>query len=389
MTEQQQPNQLNLTTMIANARAVFSAPELPAGDQKALPILGVSRQRVFFGWSKHDMDSLSASDKAVTIITVIASCQSMEDNIGKWECFVLTMFALLYPHFNDVFVKIGASLTEIPTAYTPSVVTIVDKAMEVYDKPDELSPLLQSIEPIKALPNWIDSGGAYHPTLEHYNASSEEALYGFLSLLVFLMGKTITDVNRTSLNVNRTRAIVERNRLQSEDYYLRGPGKMSNMAVSMIQRFWTTANPYREAVVDFCIEISTSQRLQDNIIQNTFHLLQWSQMAHARFIQQLLEDLSWVISCDYLRASFVHYITSLDAILKLPSRRRPFLKLIQGDKMTIFNRKALAPLLACALIWLKRSNPTLENYQKPEDQEDVEAKFKADLKAHGYEDKQT
>lgn len=195
-----------------------------------------------------------------------------------------------------------------------------------------------------------------------HNEASVPVIYGVLSLVMFLAGKTITEENKSSIESKRPAAIENKFSCKNS-MFLTGAYKMSRAAHEGVNRSWTILSEFRRKVFDALTYFPQNDTsLSMNVIWTTVKLMEYVGMQHTQLIHALLRTYPWVINVPALRSSVHAYLVSLTQFQHVEARLRPFYKVIYGDRSTLFLRKNMEPLIAVAVHHLSENRPEVSNY---------------------------
>jgi hypothetical protein len=219
-------------------------------------------------------------------------------------------------------------------------------------------------------------------TVDYYNAASVEGAYGFLALLVFLMGKRVTDKNRESIEKKRPENLINTWKMRDEAFVLTGAGKLGRNAQDMIPHAWFQAPLLRDIVIKEFVLFRGSRIRPLEVVSTLFGLLEHSGMQGAVFCHRLIKALPWVKDMPLLRADISVYQQSVIEYLDLDAELRPFVKLLLGSSTKLFHTKSMARLVACATLYIAQDEPSVALYNAPGG-EAAKRAFILEAKKHG------
>lgn len=306
------------------------------------------------------------------MMALVICCRSSEPEVDPWHTLIGSYLCVAFDEFSSKITGPGDTeynLIEFPQAFLDSVnATINNTTLET-------TPVTLTI------PDELPSGvNAF--TVDHYNASSVEGVYGFLSLLVFLMGKKVTDKNRESIEKKRPENIIGSWHLGPESFILTGAGKMSRVAQDLLPHAWTQAPLLRDIVIREFITFGGSRIRALEVSATLFKLLEHSGMQGAVFCHRLIKAMSWVVDMPLLRADVSVYRESVKEYLELDAEYRPYVKLLLGSNTKIFHTKSMARLVGCATRYIQQDEPSVALYNAPGAEEAVKA-FVAEARRRG------
>lgn len=185
----------------------------------------------------------------------------------------------------------------------------------------------------------------------------------YFSVLLFVAGKRIEGDNHEALSINRPRAVKKKAHISSVVAFLDGDLRMSDTAHIQVNSAWAEMSALKgEAFREFAKYTQSDTDFGQDLIYTTMHLLEWNGMQHAKITMDFLHAYPWATEIPALRTPIAIYLQSLYASVKYPVEIRPYLKLIYGDKVSVFPRKDLEPLVACAVAMAKSVSPTLADF---------------------------
>jgi len=198
-----------------------------------------------------------------------------------------------------------------------------------------------------------------------------EAIYGYVSLILFLAGKNINDKNRGAITIKRPNAI-ERKYGMGSVPCLTGDLKLSNSAHVGINLAFTAMHHARSEVFKEVAKFShETGDIGVEVAATTTRLMAYAGMQHVVLIDKYLSATPHAERYPVLASSLVAYAASLKELADTPVDQRPYFKLIKGDTTRAFNRKDVEALLVVAITTEMDTNPTLVNYNLPENSDEI------------------
>jgi hypothetical protein len=194
-----------------------------------------------------------------------------------------------------------------------------------------------------------------------YSSLSLEAIYGYIGLVLYLAGKKITGDNITAITVRRPAAI-EAKYGRPAISCLSGAMRLSTEAHAGIHQAWIVLSGAREVIFSEVAHWVTSTEPAEEVVATVTKLLRYSGMAHVAIIHQFIAANPWVAQVASLRPALMAYRASYERILRIKAARRPYYKVVLGDRGTLFDRRTLEPLTVCAVAFLEPLYPSLAQY---------------------------
>lgn len=322
----------------------------------------------------YKLPSSATADDRLLLMGALTLCgQSVNGDIPNWQCFVLTYTALAFP--ETIATIVTDSEGEITFEDFPTLV--MDEIRSSEEKFDKDSSISISIDFPAPLPP------AKKPfTVDVFNCSTLLGCYAYYSLIVHLMGKKIGPDTRENITIRRPGNLIDAFHAQSEEYILRGDGRMSDNAHTMINSSWDMLTSVKQSLVPLFAGLEKSKSPPGQIVFTLFTLLKNSGMQPAALAHQLISSFPWVIEIPILRPEYDYYVKSLLDYSKISPLVRPYIKLMYGNTTRIFHAKSLSNITACAVMYLTTVNPTLKGYTAPGG-ENAKAAFMHALKVRG------
>lgn len=353
-------------------RAFDTAPVVQTTKQPTLT--GATRKIPIF----KQPQGMSMRTRLNILMSLVMCCKSAEEEVDPWHTLIGTYLTIAFDEFAGQITGPGEGeydLIEFPEEFLTSLSATVNN-------PDIGTAPVPIVFPPE-LPSGVRAF-----TVDYYDAGSLEGAYGFLSLLVFLMGKRITDKNRESIEKKRPDNIINQWHLKSEAFILTGAGKMGRVAQDTIPHAWFQAPLFRDIVVREFMSFAGSRVRALMVSATLFHLLEHAGMQGAVFCHRLIKALPWVAEMPLLRADISVYRESVKEYLELDAEYRPYVKLLLGSSTKIFHTKSMARLVACATLFAAQDEPTVSLYNAPGGEEAKKA-FVAEAKKRGLTIKTT
>lgn len=286
-------------------------------------------------------------------------------SLEEWKSYVCSYTCFLIPEMRGKLATENYAYTAISKAAIAPVLTrlqaYIDKGL-VGEEDNNLSDTglvnitLHAGLPAASAPGGYKWAGA-EATMKH--------IYAHYSLIVFLAGKIITDVNRAAITENRPGAIIGKCNLDEETLTLVGALRLSDASHVYIHAAWAEMTTFRAACfLEFMNYASMNVNFAQDIIYTSVHLLRYTGLTHARFAYKLLKANPWVREFPPLQGSVTVFEDSLRESMKVPSLLQPYLKLIFADKSNLFPRKEMEPLVACAVAIEEQMSDTVQQFYR-------------------------
>lgn len=289
--------------------------------------------------------------------------RSTSSSIASWESWVLSMISIAFHGMADKIVDQSGG--EYHRAHLPAeFINHLKAAEQVIETPENPQLVGLPVPIVTAIPDFP------HTPLGHsvdlYNCASVRSVYGYISIMTFLMGKQITPANRDNFKKSRPQNVIDKFSLSEDQcYILTGEGRFSDHGLGMINAAWNSSTAGRKAVVTEFVTFRQGPIQAQEVIFFLFRLLENSYMQPAYFIHQLIKAVPEVATIPVLRPAFELYAQSVKDFSKFPAHLRPYVKLMFGDTTKLFHSKSLQDLTACAVLFLGQDNDTVKAYSAP------------------------
>lgn len=202
-------------------------------------------------------------------------------------------------------------------------------------------------------------------------------LLGHFSIVLFLVGKRIEGSDHSPIAKARPEAVRKKAHLFTVRALLDGDLRMSDVSHNLINSAWAEMAVVRSvAITEFAAYSQSDTDFGQDIIYTTMHLLRWSGMQHARITMDFLHTYPWATEVPQLRTFIAKYLDHMKTAAKFDPVLQPYLKVIFQDKVDVFPRKELEPLVGCALDTQEAVSDTLKNFYRSSDYSSIVAAFR-------------
>jgi len=209
------------------------------------------------------------------------------------------------------------------------------------------------------------------------------AIYGHVSMVLFVAGKTISDANRASITQKRPGAIERKYFGGKVVGPLQGSLRLSNEAHGQIHSAFVSMAHVRKEVFT---KVATFNNIADvdpaiEVVATTTRLMRYQGMQQAVLIDQFLSAHEEAFAIPILMPSIQAYAASMRDLMAAPVEQRPYYKIIHGDSTRAFNRNDISNLLVVAVMEARETNPTMMQYAIPANQQLIMDKYMQSLEA--------
>lgn len=309
---------------------------------------------------------------------LIVSGTSPSEDRQEWRNYIATLVCLCFPDIRQKIVDNAAyeesflsdeMLTLLMTWY--DTYTTLSEAGDDVDLKAEIITTANAMVLPLSLPVGKASASA---TLS--DVCDFEAIYGHLSLVLFLAGKRIDEKNRAAITAKRPGAIERKYYNSRAIASLTGALALSNNAHAQIHAAFAHLSHMR--IVTFEMVAGFNQQNGDpraEVVATNTRLMRFSGMQQAAIIDAFLSSHEEAFSVPMLAPAIASYTASLVDLAKVPDAVRPYFKIMYADATRAFNRNDVSHLICVALDDAIALNPTLGQYNKPPNYAEVVASY--------------
>lgn len=287
-----------------------------------------------------------------------ASLESWKSYICSYTCFLLPEIQGRLPAESYAFVALSKA------AITPALARVqqyveVGLVEEENNKMSDTGLLNITLHPD------LPAAGAETGYKWCGAEASMKHIYAHYSLIVFLAGKIITPENREALTEKRPAAIIGKCNLDELTLTLNGNLRISDVGHVYINAAWSEMTIFRATCfLEFIQYASMEVNFAQDIIYTSVHLLRYTGLSHARFSYKLIMSNPWVKDFAPLQSSYTTFEDSLRESIKVPALLQPYVKLIFADKSSLFPRKEMEPLVACAVAMEQEMHDSVQQFYR-------------------------
>lgn len=290
---------------------------------------------------------------------------SVSATLEQWKSYVCSYTCFLIPGILGRTPGDSYSQVHLTRATLAPVLATIQAYMDVAYA-DEAS---------NTLPDGGLDGLTIHSGLPSAHAPAEckwvgaeatmKHIYGHYSLVVFLAGKTIGEDNRVAITEKRPLAVIGKASLDEHTLILNGALRLSDASHVYLHAAWSEMTSFRsQCFLEFVGYASMEVNFAQDIIYTSVHLLRFSGMGHAKLSYKLIRAYPWVVNFSPLAGSVATFLDSVRESARVPEHLQPYLKLIYGDKSSLFPRKDMEPLIACAAAEEETMSDTMTQFYR-------------------------
>jgi hypothetical protein len=306
-------------------------------------------------------DEITGDDRMLMCVYLAFCGTSTETSVEKWKTWVLSYVAFVTP-------SLGAQLppsSHVKQTASPVAVQGICEmlhALEANLEANNADGVNASNAAIRnsTLMDMLPRPGTDANFAASWGEWTQKVVMCHYSIMLFMAGKRVSGNDHSQVTIARPRALKGKVHLEGPIDLLEGACRMSDIAHVQINNAWAELSAARAVVfAEYARYSSAEADEMQNIIWTTMHLLRFSNMAHAAVVFNFLQSYPWVFEIPALRPSLACYARSVLEASRVDRDILPYVKLIYGDKSSIFPRKELEPLIACAVHALSETQPTL------------------------------
>lgn len=325
--------------------------------------------------------------KLLSLFTTFGRSES--ESHSKWQTWVLSFSVLCFEEFETKIRQEGnreMTFKSLPMETVTSGVTLFDMMADFDEDDDEYMDKYRSAcNTFHQPPKFPE----VDPTPEYFQpdialCSTIPALYGYNSLLLFMAGKKMTDLNQRAMTDARPDAIIRTYKVEGGSYILKGDGKIDPKNYQWINLCWTKSQAAKKAIFTEAAAFAKPSSTAQEVTYTTVKMVEFVGMQPAFYIHKFLLAVPWCHEISIVRPAINKYHESLREIARQPSYLQPYYKMIYGESTKAFHRQALLPLTACAIAYERTINPTLANYTMGEGADAAVMAFDTEAKQKGH-----
>lgn len=283
--------------------------------------------------------------------------------LAEWKSYICTYSCFLIPELQGALKKESYTLVNVSKANIAASLSTVKQYLDVAQEEEANNKVsdtgLAKIKLHNGLPS-IDAESGYKWVGAEATAKH---IYAHYAMLVFLAGKTVTDLNRDAVTVNRPAALIGKFHLDEETMLLNGNLRISDVGHTLANVAWGEMTSFRAACFsEFIKYASVDVDLGQDIIYTNVHLMRYANMGHAKLSYKLIRANPWVLDFAPLASSIAVFMDSVRVSMTVAPSLQPYVKLMYGDKSGLFPRKEMEPLVACAAALEEEVSETVTNF---------------------------
>lgn len=298
--------------------------------------------------------TLKVRTSVLTVMTAFGT--SSDTTASSWKSWLLSYLCMAYPEVSDLVTFRGTDefrVVELPALLVSNWTSVFDNIA------NEVEGAEKTILPCEMFPE-LDNPEL---SFELICCNELNGLYCYAALLMFLCGKTISDLNREAITVKRPKALMQEFQTADSAFILTGAGRLSSTAHSSLNSAWTAIADPRISIVEHFSQAIGEGKTPYRIMSQVMKLLALTGMNYVKLIIRLLEAAPFVTTMPALQADLRAFKESVARLSVIQPHFRPYYKLAYGNDCTIFRRREMPGLVSIAIVYGSTYNETLKNYR--------------------------
>jgi len=296
--------------------------------------------------------------KAVmTCMTLGGRCTEVRPT--AWQSWVLTWSVLCFP---ELVKKFSDDTSAVDYTYVPFSEAFVNSCVEaIMAQGDEAT----AGDKFVTFPDGLPNTAVVAVNIELAEAGNTEALFAYYAMIIFIMGKSLSVENITSISTRRPDALMRKRQLHAYAYILTGEGRIHSDNYKHVQSGWIRSTRHRITIVQHLARLNAApnrSEILDSIAVN-MEMLRNANQSYLFYIHELLTACPWAVSIPALRNSYYHYIRMVNILAEQDEYIRPYYKLMMQDAAKDVRRRDIEPLIAVATFFAAQTRKTMNQYR--------------------------
>nr|QJW70352.1 RNA-dependent RNA polymerase [Erysiphe necator associated negative-stranded RNA virus 21] len=327
-----------------------------------------------------DSSATERQRKAVMLcMTLCGRCT--DDRPTSWQSWVLSWSALCFPELIQQYQANTAAVDYKYEKFSPAFVENCVSAIAAQMDEDTAG------DQFVAFPSGLPNAALVPVTIELAEALDLEALYAYYAMVVFIMGKSITQDNISAITTRRPDALIRKRSLQQYAYILTGAGQIHPDHFKHIQSGWIRSTQLRIVTVKLLARMNASPGRSEilDVVCVNMEMLKNSGQSYLFYIHELLTACPWAIELPSLRSPYYHYCIMVLELVSAEEYLRPYYKLMMQDASKTIRRRDIEPLIAVATFFAAQTRTTMNQYRIDQGTLPTVIAFRTAALKRGYE----
>lgn len=377
------PHNLTISEEVTSLGSkIFSSSNALLESTRKSNVHGIVEEIIVYKWPAN-----VSNDSRLKLLTLFTVCGKSSDiSHSKWQSWVISFSTLCFSELELKIKAEGSREIVFKTLANDTIQTGLALFSAMSNAEDEEDAALAASRKAFVLPERFPD---VDPTSEFFHTDllfceTIPAIYGFNSLLLFMAGKKMNDINSRAVAEARPTAIINTYKAEAAAYILTGDGKIDPKNYVWVNLCWTKSQAAKKAIFTEVAAFAKSATQAQAVTYTTAKLLEFVGMQPAFYIHKFLISNPWCSNISIVRPAIAKYHDSLKEIARVPAYLQPYYKVIYGESTKAFHRQALLPLTACAIAYDRITNPTLANYALGEGADSAVNAFDAEARQKGF-----
>lgn len=318
--------------------------------------------------------------KAVMLaMTLCGRCT--DERPTAWQSWVLSWSALCFPElvkqYQDNPNAVDYRYEAFPTSFIEECVSAIGDQLDESTAGDKFV----------RLPMDLPNAALVPINIELAESMNMEALYAYYSMIVFIMGKSLTPENVSAITTRRPDALIRKRSLQAYSYILTGAGQIHPDHFKHIQSGWIRSTQLRIITVKLLARLNASPGRSEmlDVVSVNMEMLKNSGQSYLFYIHELLVACPWAVTIPSLRSPYYHYCRMVLHLATVEEYLRPFYKLMMQDAAKEIRRRDIEPLISVATFFAAQTRTTMNQYRINEGTFPVVIAFRTEALKRGHE----
>lgn len=314
-------------------------------------------------------------------LAVITTCgRSSDEDPLLWLSWVLSYIVLCFPEFEMEIHREGSRefiFEDLPHSF----IAASDHFMTVGEKECSYSDAVTDACDGILFPDSFPSINIFL-SMKLPACATIPAVYAYCGALLYMAGRGLTKSDAQAI----TEEMMDKQRASEGKYTLTGNGRIGPGNYSLISLCWCRANIARRAIIREVASFSSLKSLPQHVVYSVTKGITYSGIELALDIYNFLSAFPWASQISVVRSAFISYKESVREVSHQPEHLRLYYKIIMGDSTSIFDRRDILPLAACAVACQSPTTAELLNREVGDGADKAVSEFEEEAKKKKYID---
>lgn len=346
---------------------------------------GLLIETVIYEWP-NDV-KLSIKEKLLVLSYLTAFARSDDEAQTRWATWLYSFVVMCFESMKDSMLKNSSReylFKPLPKDLIMQIIKAETIACDEHDE-DEVrySTQVENFKFPLEFPE-LEVNSENFPS-DLIPSRTQQAVYGFCGLLIFLAGKQINEKNASTIQDRRPNNLIATYNIPSASrHFLTGSGKLTLHAAKMCNNVWSLHYAIRKAVITDVAAFSSGKTIPVRVVYTVTKLLEFVGMQQAFFIHKFLLAFPEARQYSCLKSALSAYHNSLFKLNQVSPVIRPYFKVIEGDLTRAFHRNSILPLAAVAISYEQQFSPSIRHYNLGENASAYISRFQIEAASYGH-----